>query len=37
MVIAFAPGLELSGFTTVKELSKQLIYYLTTISSGAKK
>lgn len=37
MVIAFAPGLELSGFTTVKELSKQLIYYLTTISSGSKK
>jgi hypothetical protein len=36
MVISFTPGLELNGFITVNELGKQLIYYLTVISSGEK-
>jgi hypothetical protein len=35
MVISFAPQMESDGIITIKELSKQVIHYLTIISSGA--
>jgi hypothetical protein len=34
MVISFAPQMESDGIITIKELSKQVIHYLTIISSG---
>jgi len=34
MVISFSPEMESNGIITVRELSKQVIYYLETISSG---
>ena len=34
MVISFAPEMEFNGIVTVRELSKQVIHYLATISSG---
>jgi hypothetical protein len=34
MVISFAPQMEFNGIITVRELSKQVIHYLTTISSS---
>jgi len=34
MVISFAPEMESNGIITVRELSKQVIHYLATISSG---
>jgi hypothetical protein len=35
MVISFAPQMESDGIITVRELSKQVIHYLTTISSNS--
>jgi hypothetical protein len=34
MVISFAPQMESDGIITIRELSKQVIHYLTIISSG---
>ena len=34
MVISFAPEMEANGIVTVRELSKQVIHYLATISSS---
>lgn len=37
MVISFSPQMESNGIVTVRELSKQLIHYMTTISSSSYK